>query len=291
MMANLTEQEIKAIKEKKAIEREQRAKEAQANRERREQEKQEAAELKKQREFNRQVNYFVMRYMWQAIRGRSADETIYLAFNMSRERYTRIIETGKVSYGKNELDFLREKTGIPKEIFTGDIRFTCPDKLGNDTISDAEWANLFMLREKRKDRKALMKAKRDRVAVINVRDTKRRNQAEEERKQSEAEYQKAEQGYKDKEKEIGKKLQNASIKGDTPFQRMYSFFKNGYGSRLERLQEIAQALAKIKVAFLDECSQNELDQLYRELSRRSRIVNAVLLYRGAKGDFKKNKKI
>ena len=111
---------------------------------------------KEDKEFNRQINYFVMRYMWQVVCGRSAryaDDTIYNAFSTSRERYTRIINTGIVRYKKEELETLYRKTGIPTEIFTGEKRFECPynkeTEAGKD-ISESDWNCLCFYLKKRK---------------------------------------------------------------------------------------------------------------------------------------------
>lgn len=249
----LSEEEKKAREEKKTQEQDKKAAE------RNEQEK------------NRKINFFIMRYMWQAIRGRSAEESIYLAFNMSRERYTRILETGKVGYGKNEVTFLWEKTGIPQEIFTGEIRFTFPDKQGNDTITDVEWKRLFDLREMRKTKRAGMKAKESRGTLKDA-DREDYNQSQSE--------------YKEAERAIEEKLQKAPRKGDSPFHRLCSFLKNGYGSRLEVLQEVKQALTRIKVTLLDECSKSELQELHKALTQKAKTVNAVFVYRGLKGDLK-----
>lgn len=76
-----------------------------------------------EKKFNRQINFFIMRYMWQVICERNPDDTIYKAFQTSRERYTRIINTGVVRYGKGELDSLSQITGLRKEIFLGEVRF------------------------------------------------------------------------------------------------------------------------------------------------------------------------
>lgn len=267
----LTEQEIEELKEKKALQKEEKAEESRARKEQKEQEKKQEQERKKKMAFNRQINYFIMRYMWQVIRGRSAEESIYLAFDMSRERYTRIIETGKVGYGKNELAFLGGKTGIPQKIFTGEIRFTFPDKQGNDTITDAEWKRLLELREIRKTKRADMKAKESRGTLTDA---------------DRADYNQSQSEYKEAEKAIEEKLQKAPRKGDSPFQRLCSFLKNGYGSRLEVIQEVKQALAHIKVTLLDECSKSELQQLCQVLERKQKMVNTVFDYRALKGDFK-----
>ena len=87
-----------------------------------EQEKQtgQAKEVIDDQKLNRQVNYFIMRRMWQVIRGRSADDTIYKAFETSRERFTRVINTGVIRYGKGELAGLRQLTGFRGYIYRRD---------------------------------------------------------------------------------------------------------------------------------------------------------------------------
>ena len=68
-----------------------------------EQSTQENQVTEEENKFNRQVNYLIMRYMWQQYhrKGTNNTETIYDVFNTSRERYTRIINTGVVRYKKN----------------------------------------------------------------------------------------------------------------------------------------------------------------------------------------------
>lgn len=97
-----------------------------------------------ERKFNRQVNYFIMRYMWQVICERNPEDTIYKAFHTSRERYTRIINTGIVRYAKGELDSLSQITGLRKEIFLGEVRFNCPYKV---KIKNAEKKQVIEKRE------------------------------------------------------------------------------------------------------------------------------------------------
>ena len=88
------------------------------------------------------------------------EDTIYKAFHTSRERYTRIINTGVVRYGKGELDSLSQITGIRKEIFLGEVHFSCPYELEKqDTagkksiekgeITDEDWKRLFQWRKVR----------------------------------------------------------------------------------------------------------------------------------------------
>ncbi len=118
-----------------------------------EQEKQreQPEEVIDEQKLNRQVNYFIMRRMWQVIRGRSAEDTIYKAFETSRERFTRVINTGVIRYGKGELAGLCQLTGLSEDIFTGKTRFVCTYRNGDGEkrISREEWVDLFKWRETR----------------------------------------------------------------------------------------------------------------------------------------------
>ena len=94
---------------------------------------------------NRQINFLVMRKMWQDIRGRAkkgetGQVTIYQAFHMSRERYTRAINGDPVRFSQKELRELLVKTGVSAEIFQGVICFQF------EAITRSDWEKLFALR-------------------------------------------------------------------------------------------------------------------------------------------------
>lgn len=94
---------------------------------------------------NRQINFLVMRKMWQIIRGRAqkgsmGEQTIYKAFGMSRERYTRVLNGENVRFSKKELKLLMQKTGLRSEIFEG------KDCFQFEGISRKSWTTLFLLR-------------------------------------------------------------------------------------------------------------------------------------------------
>lgn len=101
------------------------------------------AEQERQR-FNRQINYLVMRKMWQTIRHRakkgSHGQTIYDVFHLSRERYTRIIRGQNIRLSENELRRLVAETGVRKEIFEGKDHFRF------EAITEKDWQRLFHLR-------------------------------------------------------------------------------------------------------------------------------------------------
>ena len=94
---------------------------------------------------NRQINFLIMRKMWQDIRGRAkrgeaGKETIYHAFGMSRERYTRAINGEPVRFSQKELRDLMLKTGVNSDIFQG---VTC---FHFEAITRKDWEKLFVLR-------------------------------------------------------------------------------------------------------------------------------------------------
>lgn len=102
-------------------------------------------EEQERQRLNRQINFLIMRKMWQNIRGRakkgSEGQTIYAAFHMSRERYTRIIRGEAVRFSRKELERLLRETGVRSEIFEGKTAFEF------EAISRKEWQRLFDLRE------------------------------------------------------------------------------------------------------------------------------------------------
>jgi len=253
--------------EKKLSEDERKAREEQKQREKEKKQAEEARRLK-----NRKINFFIMRYMWQEVKGRSADNTIYRCLGMSRERYTRIIDTGKVRYRKNEIEELEHRTGIPRKIFTGEERFTCQNVKGEEIISSDTWDEFVNRRHRRIVlNEKLREGKEQGEAVENI----------------EKALVTAKENYKVTEKQVEEQIKRATRKGNTSFHRLCTFLKNGYGIRLERLQDVYSALNYLGFDLLNECSKTELNELYKALSQKMKMVNAVLLYRGARGDFRK----
>ena len=98
---------------------------------------------KKEQRLNRQINFLVMREMWQVVRGRAHqhNDTIYAQFGMSRSRYTRAINGGSVRIGKEELTRLTRLTGVSHKIFLGEACFNF------EYITRKDWEKLFQLRE------------------------------------------------------------------------------------------------------------------------------------------------
>ncbi len=252
--------------EKKLSEDERKAREEQKQREKEKKQAEDARRLK-----NRKINFFIMRFMWQEVKGRSAENTIYRSFGMSRERYTRIIDTGKARYRNNEVEDLEHHTGIPRKIFTGEERYTCQNMRGEEIISSATWDDFVNRRYRR--------------IILNEKLKKSMENGEADENIEKA-LATAKENYKVIEKQVEEQIKKATRKGDTSFHRLCTFLKNGYGIRLERLQDVYSALNYMGFDLLNECSKAELNQLAKALSQKMKMVNAVLLYRGARGDFK-----
>lgn len=228
-------------------------------RERERKQKEEQEQRKKiieEQRFNRRVNFLVMRYMWQVIRGRSAEDKIYNNFNISRERYTRVIDTGIVRFSKEELEFLEKKSGVSKGIFTGEERFTCYGKRdrSKEEIVTEEWKKLFELRDTR----------------IKKKDDK-----------EETEYKESCLKYAEYEKDIFQRLKGAGRTGDTEFSKFCAFLKSGHASREIRLNELHSALKLMSFSVMDECDVSELQRLYEGLKEKSDLAYIVLHYKRA----------
>ena len=214
-----------------------------------------------EKKLNRQINYFIMRYMWQVIRGRRRDNegTIYNAFNTSRERYTRIINTGTVRYSKGELDMLQKETGLPKEIFSGDVRFQCTyvvKTLGGSeekTITTEEWDTLFKWR-------------------------KDRNSSAEEFEQQKSE---------SCQTEICKRLQQVprNKKDNLDFYRLCFYLKHKKAAPpqtpISKLREIEASIKELTFPLLDECEVMQLQKFQKLLKDKQTLISAMVTYKNA----------
>lgn len=221
---------------------------------------------------NRQVNYFVMRYMWQVICGRNADDTIYATFDTSRERFTRIIDTGTVRYGKGELDGLNQITGLRKEIFTGEVRFRClyftthrvrDKKTGNQEeqtvpieITEDEWKELIQWRKKRKENK--------------------------EAREKETENRKTPQtAICDKLKKCDRKDVN-----NWDFYRLCYFLRERKPAPLRippsKIREIQQAIQELTFPVLDKCEVAQLQSLLKLLKEKNNLIAGIVAYKNAR---------
>ena len=207
------------------------------------------SELNEQKkQFNRRVNYFIMRYMWQVIHGRSRGDgdTIYNAFNTSRERYTRIINTGVVRYGRNELADLQQITGLRKEIFTGEERFICPYKGENGEvhITEQDWKDW-----------------------------------DKERKEGQ------EKVVQKKIWECLKKVSRTNIE-NREFYRLCFYLKNmepaPSKTSPETLRHIMTEINQLSFSLLDGCQVGQLQKLQKLLKEKNALISSMIVYKNAR---------
>lgn len=227
------------------------------------------------KKFNRQINYFIMRYMWQVICGRNPDDTIYKAFNTSRERYTRIINTGVVRYAKGELDSLSQMTGLRKEIFLGEARFKCPyevkkkpaqenQKTGKKQepeketkeITEKEWKDLFSWRKARTGAKG-------------------------------------QQSPQDSICQILKRVKQSDVE-NWDFYRLCYFLKERTPApskvTKEQFRDMQKAISDLSFSLLDKCEVGQLQSLQKLLKEKSTLVSGIIIYKNARDKEKKENK-
>ena len=107
---------------------------------------------------NQQINFLVMRYMWQRYKGRAKkntkyNRTIYDVLGISRERYTRVLDGQVASFGVNKLTRINQITNVSMEIFNGSKAFQFK-KIGLHQwkdLFDCRVDNIAEFREKAKE--------------------------------------------------------------------------------------------------------------------------------------------
>lgn len=252
-----------------------------------------------EKKLNRQINYFIMRYMWQVVRGRGGNDTIYTTFNMSRERFTRIIDTGVVRYTKNELSWLVEKTGISQRIFTGEERFRCYSKKKNnqgecpELLSTVDWENLFDLRDKRKEQSssvsiqntAVNKAKKKYEREQSAKSEAEVAEHEKELKKQKELHRKIQEQYKEERDIICQRLKDDSKQVNQHFAALYTFLNKEWTLKDELIKECKAALGKVDISTLDECTKVELTNLQQLIEKKARLIDAIITYKTEKRIF------
>lgn len=79
-------------------------------------------QIKEEQAKQRQINYYIMRHLWQVIRGRGSKD-IYTTLGINRTRYTKALDGESVKFSKKALEGLGKDTGLPQEVFTGEKGF------------------------------------------------------------------------------------------------------------------------------------------------------------------------
>lgn len=227
-----------------------------------EKEEQEKAEREKRERLNRRINFYVMRHMWQVIRGRNASNRIYECLEISRERYTRAIKTGAIRCSASELDKWEQLTGISKKIFQGEDIFVWYDR--NDVgkpkqdidiaVSLDQWKRLFAWRE-HKELDGVVISDKEGTAI---------------------------------QKKIHRKMKDA-VRMDRSthhfFQLCYFLEKDKPAPLQEpdsRLKGIQQVLETLTFSLAEDCSINLLEDTLKLLKHKQSMVNGVLVYRREK---------
>lgn len=223
---------------------------------------QEKGQAKKQEDqgqrLNRQINFFVMRYMWQVICKRGTGR-IYEAFGMSRERYTRIINTGNVRFSKAELGSLQQRTGLREEVFTGETRFDCSyivekdSKKEQHSISEDQWKELFQWRGQRTV-KPTGDGKREKTIQDSVCSDLRKVER------------------KDKE--------------NWDFYRLCYYLREKKPAPLKAadvtVRDIETQIRGLTFELLDRCDIGHLQSIQKLLKEKSGLVNGIIVYKDAK---------
>ena len=187
-------------------------------------------------------------------------DTIYAAFNTSRERYTRIINTGIVRYGKGELDELELETGIRRAIFEGKICFDCryviKDKTGAVTksITKEEWEKLFRLRDERKGAEG-----------------------------NENTYREYQRGLLDKLRKVAKNNKN-----NRDFYCLCYYLKNKKATPavtpVDTIKAIEKTINRLSFNLLDECDLEQLERFQRLIREKSTLISSMIVYKQARNE-------
>ena len=99
-----------------------------------------------QRQLNCQINYFVMRRIWNILHKRGK-ESLYDALGIKKVRYTRQVDSGSIRLTKDELKQMVDQTGVSEGIFKGEYCFAITGETEND------WEDLFQKRDKKRELK------------------------------------------------------------------------------------------------------------------------------------------
>ena len=253
-----------AENEKQTVQAEQTA--SAENKQKTEEEKKEETER-----LNRQINFFVMRTMWQIAHGRGGS-SIYSKLTMSRERFTRVIEYGTVKYRKGEVEKLASTLSVSPDILLGRSRFKFTTKgkgSKEEDIDPEDWTRLFQFR---KDRRV----HREEMDRINPKS----EQWENEKKLLEG----ARKAYAKQRDDIQEKLRQYEHKGytDRNLNRLYTSMKKNWTKKDVYLREFEAVMSSLDINTLEECEVNELQNLKRTIKQKDELITALIVYKKAK---------
>lgn len=238
------------------------------------------------KKLNRQINFYIMRYMWQVIRGRSPagkGDSIYMELDTSRERYTRIIDGENVRISDADLDKWTKRTGLSGGVFSGDIRIKYASH--GETVSantTQGWKELFALRAERENAYGL------------ILKAKARKQPAEDSKEA---HSKAKKAYADKEKEIQNRLKTAKRRDSDheEFSKLCYWLTHLEAAPAkiqdEDVRVVIKALNSLTFRKLDDCELNLLKGLILTLQNTQKLAKPIYDYKSkVKEEEEKRKK-
>lgn len=209
-----------------------------------------------QKQLQTAINFFIIWDMWKEIRGRKKIEggNLYDRLGINRIRYGRILETGRIRYGKGELAYLKQETGLSIEVFEGTkpIALSFPPTV--EKITEEEWRELFELRYIRSLKEKYPNAKDD---------------------------------CREKEDSICDRLKQAQR--DNPsteeFFCLCSYLKRGKRINHPMAEHpvvlLQASLKKIGLKELEGCDIKRLQTLSKQLKSADKLVSALITYKNA----------
>ena len=252
-----------------------------------------AKEKEPSKEFNRQVNYFIMRYMWQVICGRTSkgvDDTIYNAFQTSRERYTRVINTGKIRYGKGELEALSQLTGIDKAIFTGERMFKCSYTVQKEIVDSQTKQPKAVTNERYiplGDWKAMFQWRNSKTGEADKETlpTEPKGQAKQGKARTET--------PQDKICAQLKRADRTNVQNWDFYQLCY-YLTNRRAAPIrqedETLRSIEMSIKALTFTLLDRCQVSQLQNLQKLMKDKQQIISNMIGYKSARDKERSKKK-
>ena len=219
---------------------------------------------------NRQINYFVMRTMWQIAHGRGGN-TIYSLLTMSRERFTRVIELGTVKYRKGEAEKLASILNVSTSILEGKVRFGffTKNRTDKEEITEKDWARLFALRRVR----AVL---REEMHILTKgSDTWKRKKEH---------LEKIQELYAKQRDDICKRLKEFENNGytDKNLNQLYQLMKRGWTNKDACLCQFDAAMNSLDINILEACKVSELQKLKHVIAKKNQLITALIIYKQAK---------
>lgn len=235
----------------------------------------------------RQINFYVMRYLWQIICGRQPrgrkTETLYHYIGINKQRYINVLNGYNIRFSARELDDLVINTGISHNIFIGNRR------LHIDGVTDKEWDEFCMLRDKRAQEREAHNAMVEKLGagLVTPEIAEVLEASAEKKTRSEAQIQ--------LESRIKAAIRNQErddkSNADFFYVCYYMEHKSKYvnpESTLGQVLRLSEALSQTTVYLLEGLEEKELKEYRKTLMEQVKRIDAVQVYRTAKQNKENN---